>query len=202
VLIASETFIILERGVREALLAHVIDALGRPPGVELTPVESQLTIEDLSLVVRDVQGPEFAAVHGAWIEERQPTFLPAVAPRIEHALAVTPEAHARATATRDELRSHLAGEVREGDVVVVALAGRPTTRDADDAEYAEHRRLAASLSAVGSLAGLPTVAVPAVVVDGTPVGLGFLGAPGSDGLLLSLAAGRPPVRPATRPAGA
>ena len=62
--------------------------------VDLAP--DGLTLTDLTLVVRDVQGPEFAAAHRAWIETHQPTFLPAVAERIAHALAVTPEAHAAA----------------------------------------------------------------------------------------------------------
>ena len=119
--------------------------------------------------------------------------------RIAHALAVTPEAHAAASAVREELRAHLAAVLQPGDVVLVPVAGRPPRRDGSEAEFADARRVAASLSVVSSLAGLPTVVIPAVVVEGVPVGLGLLGPPGSDGLLLSLAAGRPPVPPATRP---
>ncbi len=199
VLLAAEAFTELTPAVGDPLL-DAAEAFAPTDSVDLAP--DGLTLTDLTLVVRDVQGPEFAAAHRAWIDEHQPTFLPAVAERIAHALAVTPEAHAAANAVRTDLREHLAAVLGPGDVVLVPLAGRPATRDADDAEYADARRVAASLSVVGSLGGLPTVAVPAIVVDGTPVGLGLLGAPGTDGLLLSLAAGRPPVPPATHPASA
>ena len=59
--------------------------------------------------------------------------------------------------------------------------------------------MAASLSVVGSLAGLPTVTIPALVVDGAPVGLSVLAPAGGDGMLLSLAADCPPVPPAAHP---
>ncbi len=67
---------------------------------------------------------------------------------------------------------------------------------------ADARRIAASLSVVGSLAGLPTVTIPALVVDGAPVGLSVLAPCGEDEGLLSLAAACPPVPPATRPGSA
>ncbi len=196
-LLAAEAFADLPADVRDPLLAAADDLFGPSDSVDLAP--DGLTLVDLTVVVRDVQGPEFAQAHRAWIEEHGPDFLPAVAERIAHALSVTPNAHAAANEVRQDLREHLAAVLRSDDVVVVPLAGRPATRRADDAEYAEARRVAAAQSVVGSLGGLPTVAVPAIVVDGTPVGLGLLGAPGSDGLLLSLAAARPPVPPARRP---
>jgi amidase len=185
VLVAAEAFALLDEPLREALLAAA-ERYGPVDSVDLAP--DGLGLVDLTMVVRDVQGPEFAAAHGAWIETAHPRFLPGVDDRIAHALAVTPEAHLAATAVRDDVRAHLAAVLGPGDVVVVPLAGRPTPVDGDAAAYAEARRLAASFSVVGSLAGLPTVAVPAAVVDGLPVGLGLLGAPGADAMLLSLAA--------------
>jgi amidase len=185
VLVAAEAFALLDEPLPEAVLA-MADRYGPVDSVDLAP--DGLGLGDLTMVVRDVQGPEFAAVHREWIEASHPTFLPGVDDRIAHALAVTPEAHAAATAVRDEVRAHLAAVLAPGDVVLVPLAGRPMPIEGDAAAYAEARRLAASFSVVGSLAGLPTVAVPAVVVDGLPVGLGLLAAPGADGMLLSRAA--------------
>jgi Asp-tRNA(Asn)/Glu-tRNA(Gln) amidotransferase A subunit family amidase len=49
--------------------------------------------------------------------------------------------------------------------------------------------VAAALSVVGSLAGLPTITVPATHLDGVPVGLSFLALPGQDGRLFSFLAG-------------
>src|SRR5207253_1474401 len=112
----------LEPELRDALLT-MAEVLGPTDSVDLAP--DGLTLLDLTLVVRDVQGPEFAAAHGAWIAEHQPTFLPAVAERIDHALAVTPSAASAAARVRDDLRDHLAAVLAPGDVVIVPLAGTP-----------------------------------------------------------------------------
>lgn len=196
VLMAAEAFALLDAATAEALL-ETGDDFGPTDSVGLVPDGRSLT--ELASVVRDVQGPEFATAHGAWIDEARPTFGPGVGERIAHALQVTAADHARAVEVRDELRDHLAAVLRPGDVVLAPAAGRPPRREGDALEVAEARRLAASLSVVASLAGLPTVTVPAVVLDGAPLGLSLIGPPGEDGRLLSLAAGRPPVPSARRP---
>ena len=196
VLVATEAFALLDPASTDALLA-VVDGFAPTDSVDLAPDGRSLT--ELAAVVREVQGPEFAAAHQAWIEEARPTFGPGVGERIAHALQVTPEAHTQAEAVRDDLREHLAAVLAPGDVVLAPAAGRSPRRDAGDAEVADARRIAASLSVVASLAGLPTVTLPAVVVDGSPVGLSLIGGPGDDGLLLRRAAERPPVPSARRP---
>ncbi|HEY5886677.1 MAG TPA: amidase family protein [Acidimicrobiales bacterium] len=196
VLVATEAFALLEPRLTDDLLA--VAAAFRPTDtVDLTSDGCSLT--DLTMVVRDVQGPEFAAAHQTWIAEAHPQFGPGVGERIAHALHVPPDAHARAMAVREDLRRHLTAVLRPGDVGLAPAAGRPPHRDADATEVAEARRVAASLSVVGSLGGLPTVTVPAVVFDGVPVGLSLIGAPGDDERLLYLSAGRPPVPSASRP---
>lgn len=199
VLLAPDAFALLDDPTREALLA-VADLFGAEESVALAPDGSSL--EDLTLVVRDVQGPEFAAAHRSWIETAGPTFGQSVGERIADALRVTPEAHARAVAARDRLRAHLAGVLSPGDLVLLPAAGPPPRRDASPEAVADARRVAASLSVVGSLAGLPTVTIPALVIDGAPVGLSVLAPAGDDAMLLSLAAASPPVPPATHPGSA
>jgi len=196
VLVAVEAFALLDPASADALL-QVVHGFGPTDSVDLAPDGRSLT--ELTLVVRDVQGPEFARAHRAWIQEARPAFGPGVGARIAHALQVTPEAHAAAVDVREELGEHLAAVLRPGDVVLAPAAGRPPRRGAGEAEVAEARRVAAALSVVASLAGLPTVTIPAVVVDGTPVGLSLIGPPGDDGPLLSRAAGRPPAPAARRP---
>lgn len=196
VLVATEAFALLDPRLTEVLL-EVVETFGPTDAVDLTPDGHSLT--DLTMVVRDVQGPEFAAAHGAWIEEARPQFGPGVGERITHALQVSLAAQAQALAIRDDLRRHLAAVLSSGDVVLAPAAGRPPRRAADDREVADARRVAASLSVVASLAGLPTVTVPAVAVDGVPVGLSLIGAPDEDGPLLRLAAERPPAPSASDP---
>jgi len=199
VLLAADAFAVLEGSTLDGLLA-VADLFG--PEDTVTLALDDLGLGDLTEVVRDVQGPEFAALHRAWIEAERPTFGPGVGERVAHALAVTPEAHVRAVAVRDRLAAHVAAVLAPDDLVLLPAAGPPPRRDASAAERAEARRIAASLSVVASLAGLPTVTIPALVVDGAPVGLSVLSRPGGDGMLLSLAAACPPVPPATHPGSA
>lgn len=196
VLLAAEAFSLVDPGLRAAL-ADAADAFGPTDTVDLTP--DRWSLAELTSVVRDVQGPEFAAAHRAWIEAETPRFTPGVTERIAHALQVGPEAHAAAVRARAELAEHLATVLGPGDVVLLPAAGRPARRTATDGERADARRIAASLSVAASLGGLPTVTVPAVVVDGTPVGLSLLAAPAGDGLVLGLASDRPPVPPSGRP---
>lgn len=197
--LAQDGFALLDGPAREALLA-VADLFGPEDDVALAP--DGLGLEALTLVVRDVQGPEFAAAHRSWIEVAGPIFGAGVGERIAHALHVTPEAHGRASEVRDRLRAHLAEVLSPGDLVLLPAAGPPPRRDATTEAVAAARRVAASLSVVGSLAGLPTVTIPALVVDGAPVGLSVLALPGGDGMLLSLADACPPVPPATHPGSA
>ena len=196
VLVVTKAFALLDPRLSEALL-EVVATFDPTDTVDLTP--DNWSLPDLTLVVRDVQGPEFAAAHQTWIVGARPQFGPGVGERIAHALQVTPAAHARAMVVRDDLRRHLTAVLRPGDVALAPAAGRPPRRDADATEVAEARRIAAASSVVGSLGGLPTVTVPAVVVDGVPVGLSLIGAPGDDPRLLDLSAGRPPVPSASRP---
>ena len=197
--LAPDAFGLLDAAARDALLA-VADLFGAEDAITLTA--DGLSLEDLTLVVRDVQGPEFAAAHRSWIEATGPTFGDDVGKRIAHALEVTPDARVRAVAVRDRLRAHLAEVLSPGDLVLLPAAGPPPRRDASTETVADARRMAAALSVVGSLGGLPTVTIPALVIDGAPVGLSVLGPAGGDGMLLSLAAACPPVPSATHPGSA
>lgn len=193
VLLAADAFALLTDPQREALL-RVAHAFAPSGSLDLAPAGT--TLGTLTHVVRDVQGPEFAAAHRDWIAAAAPEFSAAVSERIAHALQVTPEAEAAAGAVRREVRRHVDALLPPGTLVLAPAAGPPPLRRADDRARAEARHLAAALSVVGSLAGLPTVTVPGVVVDGAPVGLALIGRPGGDGLLLSRAAELPPARPA------
>ena len=87
VLVATEAFALLDPRLTEVLL-EVVDTFGPTDAVDLTPDGRSLT--DLTMVVRDVQGPEFAAAHRAWIEAG----APAVRPRRGRAHRPRPPGHA------------------------------------------------------------------------------------------------------------
>jgi amidase len=198
-LLAADAFPLVGAAVVDRLLtaAEALEPVGSadlcPPG---------LTLHELLLAFRDLQGPEFAAAHGDWIAATSPTFGPGVAQRVAYALAVTPEQQAAAAEVRAEVRNHVLAVLEPGDALVLPAAGVPSRREAPPAERDEARNVAAALSVVASMAGAPAVTFPAVRTEEAPIGLCVLGRPGSDGGLLSWLARRPPVPPASGPGSA
>jgi amidase len=157
--------------------------------------------KELFWAFRDVQGPEFAQVHGAWVEATTPTFGPVTAERVAYSLAVTPEQQSAAVAVRAEARRHLDAVLGPGDALVLPASPPPPRREPTPEER-EVPRHEGTLAVMGSLTGAPSVVFPAVRTPEGPVGLCLLGRPGSDGELLSWLARRPPVPPASGPGSA
>jgi amidase len=63
----------------------------------------------------------------------------------------------------------------------------PPRRDAPVSAQIEFREKTLALTCVASLCRLPQINIPAVTVDGCPVGLSFIAGPRGDQLLLALA---------------
>ena len=137
VLVATEAFALLDRRLTEVLL-EVVDTFGPTDAVDLTPDGRSLT--DLTMVVRDVQGPEFAAAHRAWIEEARPQFGPGVGERIAHALQVRRRPKPRPWRSGTTSAATSPPSCRRATSFLAPAAGRPPRRAADDREVADARR--------------------------------------------------------------
>ena len=75
-----------------------------------------------------------------------------------------------------------------GSVMVIPTAPCiAPERDADPAILDAFRTNAMALTCIAGLAGLPQVSVPLLTVDGCPVGISLIGAPGGDERLLEFA---------------
>jgi amidase len=70
--------------------------------------------------------------------------------------------------------------------VVPGAAGAAPLPDATPDAHLAHRLRTLRLTCIAGLAGAPVVVAPLVEVDGLPLGIGFLGACGSDRALLAL----------------
>ena len=85
------------------------------------------------------------------------------------------------------IRGHIREQVPARTVLCVPTAPCIAPRiDADTAELDAFRTRAMALTCIAGLSGLPQVSIPAVMVDGCPVGLSFIGWPGGDETLLDL----------------
>lgn len=126
--------------------------------------------------------------NGRWYRRESPTLAPGLAQRFDDAEHVSGAAFTRAHAERNEISRYLAGLLGGGRVMLM-----PTTHDFSPvmgepmASLFEYRRRTATLTSVAGLGRLPQVSIPAVEVNGVPVGLSIVGGFGSDRMLLRLA---------------
>ncbi len=192
-LLAADAFDLVGPTVTEQL-REAAEELDLDGAADLFPPDHSTT--ELFRAFRDVQGPEFAEVHGEWIQATRPAFGPVTAERVAYSLAVAPEQQTVAAEVRADARDHLDAVLGPGDALVLPAAPPPPRREPTPEELAVPRHEGA-LAVMGSLAGAPSVVFPAIRTAEGPVGLCLLGRPGEDGCLLSWLAGRPPVPPAS-----
>jgi amidase len=194
-LLAADAFELVGPTVAEQL-REAAEALDLEGSADLFPPDH--STKELFWAFRDVQGPEFAEAHGAWIRATNPVLGPVTAKRVAYSLAVTPEQQSVAAEVRTDARRHLDAVLGPGDVLVLPASPTPPRREPTPEERAQPRH-EGTLAVMGSLTGAPSVVFPAIRTAEGPVGLCLLGRPGSDGGLLSWLARRPPVPPASGP---
>lgn len=137
---------------------------------------------------RALQAQEVWATLGAWIEATRPRFGPGVAERFEYARRVPPEAVAAARTFRAAVQPRVRGLLSGGAVLVFPASPCPApllTASGEEQDRVRARTIA--VTAIAGLAGCPEIVLSAAKVDGAPVGLSLVAAPGRDRALLSLA---------------
>lgn len=137
---------------------------------------------------RVLQASEVWACHGQWVEEVEPTFGPGIRERFQMAKGIKAEDVASAAAARDEIMKHLDTLLHGGVLMVPTAPGPGVLLKTPPAELDSFRTRALSLTSIAGLGSLPQINLPIAAVDGAPVGLGLIGARGSDEKLLELAA--------------
>ena len=175
------------RGGLDTLVGAVADQLGG------AIIEAQLTDEKTwqrwTSGFRVLQSAEAFAEHGDFYRRHGPSVLgDDVAARFEFASRVTDADRKAANGVRSEVLNRLE-ELTEGGTCVVLMPAAPTRaplRNRPETDTAAVSRLL-RLTSIASLAGAPSVTVPSRTT--TPVGLSLVGAPGSDEMLIDLAAG-------------
>lgn len=137
-----------------------------------------------------LQAGEVWAAHGDWLKRVRPRLGPGVAERVAAlpGLADDVEAVTAGTATRERLRAAIASVLGPGCLLVLPSAAGVAPRLEDpDAQSQAFRERTLQLTALASLAGLPQVSLPALELEGLPVGLSLAALPGADALLLQTA---------------
>lgn len=139
-------------------------------------------------VFRICQAGEAWACLGEWISAHQPNFGPGIKERFEMAAAVDAESFAENNRAREGIRAHLRSLLEPGTVLVLPTSPAPAPLlTASEADLNGFRTRALEMLCPAGLAGLPQLSVPAGTVDGGPVGLSLVGAPGQDRQVIALA---------------
>jgi amidase len=182
-LLARDAFDIPIRSIGEALLLAA-KSLGNMTEVTLFTEGVEYWLETF----RPLQLYDLWSTLGAWGKMPGRTLSPAVAERIELSSRVDPTKYAAAVVRRESLTDRLVTLLGSDGVLVLPTAhDLPPLRDAPVSAQIEFREKTLALTCVASLCRLPQINIPAVVVDGCPVGLSFIAGPRGDQLLLDLA---------------
>ena len=137
---------------------------------------------------RALQAEEAWASLGDWVVAQAPAFGPGVGERFAAARALAPGEAAAARPFRRTVRARLRRLLAGG--AVLAYPTSPTvapllTAPASEQQATRERTL--GVTAFAGLAGLCELTMPVATVEGAPVGLSLVAAPGRDRALLALA---------------
>jgi amidase len=142
-----------------------------------------------------LQGAEIWQNLGPWITQHQPRFGPTMAPRfasVAHLDALTVR-HWQAWRAQQTARLHrmLSPATPDGPMPIWVMPTTPGValhKTIGPAELGRFYAIALAMNAVAGHAGLPQVTLPMAQRDDLPLGLSLIGPPGSDEVLLALAA--------------
>ncbi len=147
-----------------------------------------LSIDELYLVFRHIQGAEAWATHGGWISSGDRKLGPGVADRF----AFGAEIAADLVASQRVRRAHFTQELEQiiGQNAVLVLPTVPGAAPLANEPFETlqaYREQALRLLCLSVLSGLPQITLPLGQVQGAPFGISFIGPRGSDRALITLA---------------
>lgn len=147
-----------------------------------------LSIDELYLVFRHIQGAEAWATHGGWISSGDRMLGPGVADRFAFGAEIAADLVASQRVRRAQFTQEL--EKIIGNDAVLALptvpGAAPLAKEPFETLQA-YREQALRLLCLSVLSGLPQITLPLGQVQGAPFGISFIGPRGSDRALIGLA---------------
>jgi amidase len=149
--------------------------------------QATASMDDLYLCLRQIQGFEAWAAHGAWISAKERNLGPAVKERFEYGSTIDPASYQAQTKRRDLFRSELADLLKDEGVMVMPTvpSAAPLVSTSFEGSQA-YRERCVRLFCLSGLSGFPQITLPLGQVHGAPFGISLLGPKGSDLALIRL----------------
>ncbi|MFN3254767.1 MAG: amidase [Ilumatobacter sp.] len=170
-----------------AEVADELRRVGRSIGAHESPIALGVDLAEAVAAFRAIQGDEAWAAHGEWITETRPNLGPGIAARFAGASQVTAADVTAGLVIREQVERAIVEATSDGRILVVpaaAGAAPPADIGADRERHETNRMQTLRIESLAGLAGAPVVVRPLATDDGFPLGIAFIGAPGSDLQLL------------------
>jgi amidase len=182
-LLARDTFDIPVGGIGEALLP-VARSLGQSGEITLFAEGVEYWLDTF----RPLQLHDLWSTLGGWATQPGRVLSQAVEERIALSSTVDPKSFARAVVQREALTTRLTKLLGEDGMLILPTAhDLPPRRDAPVSAQIAFREKTLALTCIASLCRLPQINIPAIEIDGVPVGLSLIAGPRGDERLLSVA---------------
>ena len=187
VMIAEDLFAFAGESVSAALgpaVARFESMFG--PAPRITVAGDRL--EDWRDAFRVLQAAEAWRSHGEWFSVAKPDLGPGIRERFAAAAQLDPAGVVEAQVMRETIRRRLLDLMGPGTVLIAPVTpgiAPLLTTSAPDLEAFRAKALA--ILCLAGHAGLPQISLPLGHLDGCPLGLGLIGAPGEDERLLEMA---------------
>lgn len=183
----EEAWINAQPDVAEALrpaLGKLEAHFGRALSISLVPEGLPALFEHF----RCVQAEEAWVSLGEWVEATRPKFGPGISERFIAAKAMEPARAAGGRAFRKVIRRRLRSLLGGGALLVQPTSPCPALPlNAPLLQQDAVRAATIGVAALAGFSGAPEVTLPVATVDGAPVGLSLVAAPGQDRALLATA---------------
>lgn len=187
-LVARDAFDVIDADLR-LVLEPAIEQVGRLIGpAEEIAMAGGDELEKWSRLIAVYRENEGWRSHRDWIAAHKPKLSDNGAMRMEKGAQITEDEIAAADLERGRVRTRMAEVLAGGAVLAVPAAPDVAPpRGGDQNAIWRTVRKNGPINAAAALAGLPQMSLPLADIDGLPIGLGLIAAPGHDEMLLKIA---------------
>ena len=186
-LVAGDAFAFADDGVADALEV-MVDRLTRLIGDRRDEILAPQGLSVWGRVQRTIQPHEAWQTFAEWVDRDNPRVAFSVARSLMLGASVDPVDLGWAKLMRREVRGRLKTLLTPGTILCLPTTPCPAPPTGlSISDQTPYRESILCLCALGGLAGRPQVSIPGSTVDGLPIGLSIVGAPGTDAQLVAVA---------------